>query len=259
MRDARYEMRLLSMKAMILAAGFGTRLRPLTDHVPKPLLDVAGQPMIAFALRLLRVARIRDVVVNLHHLGDQIKARLGDGGEFGVHITYSEEDPILDSGGGIAAARPYLEDDRFVVLNSDTFIDLDLLDVIAFHERKRALATMVVRPDPDALRRDDVCIDADGRIHRILGCGAPMSAQLQRCMYPGVMIFEPRIFSYLGSGVFSITRDTYPRLLAAGEPVYGFVHHGYWSVLDTPDDLAAGREEIPRILRDRSAPGAGCD
>jgi len=244
------------MKAMILAAGFGKRLQPLTDTVPKPLIDVAGKPMIAFALQLVRAAGIDDVVVNLHHFGDQIRARLGDGSAFGVRIHYSAEDPILDTGGGIAAARAHLEDDSFVVTNADTFIDIDLAEVIAFHTQHNALATMVVRPDPDALRRDDVGVDAQGRVRRMLGHGEPMSPALQRCLYAGVMIFAPRIFAYLGSGVFSITRDIYPRLLAAGEPVFAFVHRGYWRVLDTHADLHAGREEIARLLQ-RADGGTG--
>src|SRR5258706_2851077 len=95
------------MRAMILAAGKGTRLRPLTDSIPNPLIDVAGQPMIAFPLQLLRNAGIQDVVINLHHLGEQIRSALGDGSTYGVRIRYSEEDPILDSGGGIAAAREF--------------------------------------------------------------------------------------------------------------------------------------------------------
>src|SRR5262249_8423600 len=106
------------MRAMILAAGKGTRLRPLTDTVPKPLLEVAGRPMIALPLDLLRAAGIRDVVINLHHLGGQLRAALGDGSAYGVRITYSEEDPILDTGGAIAAARDFLIGDTFVVLNA---------------------------------------------------------------------------------------------------------------------------------------------
>ena len=104
---------------MILAAGKGTRLRPLTDAIPKPLIDVAGEPMIAFPLRLLRAAGIEEVVINLHHLGDQIRRTLGDGRAYGVRITYSEENPILDTGGAIAAVRRFLEHDTFVVLTQD--------------------------------------------------------------------------------------------------------------------------------------------
>jgi len=237
------------MRAMILAAGKGTRLRPLTESVPKPLIEVAGRPMIAFPLQLLRDAGIKEVVINLHHLGDQIRQRLGDGSAYGVRITYSEENPILDTGGAIGAARRFLDGDTFVVLNADTVIDLRLMDVVEFHARHHAIATMVLRPDPDAARHDDIGIDGAHRIRRLLGQAYGDAADrddepMERLMFPGVHVFEPRVFDYMPDGVYSVTRDTYPRLLAAGEPVYGYVHRGYWRVLDTPEDLAAGRREL---------------
>jgi NDP-sugar pyrophosphorylase family protein len=241
------------MRAMILAAGKGTRLRPLTDTLPKPLVEVAGRPMIAFPLELLRRAGIHEVVINLHHLGEQIRRRLGDGSAYGIGITYSEEDPILDTGGAIAAAREFLSGDTFLVLNADTAIDVALRDVIAFHQQLGGLATMVLRPDPDALRHDDIAIDAHCRIRRFLGHwyglgtdAAPPASE--RLMYPGVVAFEPRIFDHLPGGVYSMTREVFPRLLAAGEPFYGYVHRGYWRVLDTPEDLAAGRRELAARL-----------
>jgi NDP-sugar pyrophosphorylase family protein len=238
------------MRAMILAAGKGTRLRPLTDTLPKPLIEVAGRPMIAFPLQLLRTAGIQEVVINLHHLGSQIRAALGDGRAYGVHITYSEEDPILETGGAIAAVRDFLGDEPFVVLNADTFIDVKLADVIAFHQSRKALVTLLLRADPDALRRDDIGIDAAGRIHRFLGHGtaAGTPQTLARCLYGGIMVFEPRIFAYLPDGAYSITRDIFPRLLANQEPLYGYVHTAYWRVLDTPQDLAAGRREIGLLV-----------
>jgi NDP-sugar pyrophosphorylase family protein len=233
---------------MILAAGKGTRLRPLTDRVPKPLLEVAGRPMIAYPLHVLREAGIEEVVINLHHLGQQIRRRLGDGQAYDVRITYSEEDPILDTGGAIAAARAFLSSGTFVVLNADTVIDLRLRDVIDFHRRQRAAATLVLRSDPDALRQDAITLDATQRLRSILGhhhdSDAVATAPRNRLMYAGVMVLEPRVFDYMGQGVFSITRDVFPRLLAADEPLYGYVHAGYWRVLDTPADLAAGREEL---------------
>lgn len=241
------------MRAMVLAAGKGTRLRPLTDTVPKPLIEVAGRPMVAYPLEVLRQAGIEEVVINLHHLGGQIRAALGDGHAYGLRIIYSEEDPILDTGGAIAAAREHLAGDTFVVLNADTFIDVRLRDVIEFHHRHRALATMVLRPDPDAARKDDIRIDADGRLRRVLGHTHPAAvtsaASLPRLFYAGIQVFDPRVFDFLPAGVYSITRDVYPRLLAADEPLYGFLHTGYWRVLDTPGDLAAGRREIAARLQ----------
>lgn len=234
------------MRAMILAAGKGSRLRPLTDSVPKPLVEVAGRPMIAFALQLLRQADIHEVVINLHHLGDQIRRTLGDGSAYGARITYSEENPILDTGGAIEAAREFLCNETFVVVNADVVIDLRLRDVIDFHHRHGAMATMVLRPDPQAERKDDIGIDAARRIRRFLGrpyeAGPPSTGD--RHLFASVHVFNRRLFDYMQPGVYSITRDVYPRLLAAGEPVYGYVHHGYWRVLDTPGDLAAGRREL---------------
>ncbi|HVM95302.1 MAG TPA: nucleotidyltransferase family protein [Candidatus Acidoferrales bacterium] len=238
---------------MILAAGMGSRLRPLTDYTPKPLIEVAGRPMIAFPLQLLRNAGIQDVVINLHHLGEQIRDTLGDGGRFGLRIHYSPEEPILDSGGGIAAAREHLGSGTFVILNADTFIDVELAEVIDFHRRHDALGTLLLRADRDAVRRDDIGIDAGGRIRRFLGQGAsngvePPGEPLRRCFYGGVMVFEPRFFDYLPLGIYSITRDVLPRVMAAGEPLYGYLHSGYWRVLDTPQDLEAGRQEIAARL-----------
>jgi NDP-sugar pyrophosphorylase family protein len=234
------------MRAMILAAGMGTRLRPLTESVPKPLVQVAGRPMIAFALQLLRQAGIHEIVVNLHHLGHQIRAALGDGSRYGVRLTYSEEDPILDTGGGIEAARAFLQDDTFVVVNADVVIDLRLRDVIDFHRRRSAMATLVLRPDPQAERKDDIGIDRRQHIRRFLSrmYEGALPCAADRYFFASVHLFEPRVFDYMQPGVYSITRDVYPRLLAAGEPIYGYVHSGYWRVLDTPHDLASGREEL---------------
>jgi mannose-1-phosphate guanylyltransferase len=249
---------------MILAAGKGTRLRPLTDSVPKPLIEVAGRPMIAFPLELLRKAGIHEVVINLHHRGAQIRAALGDGHAYGVRITYSEEDPILDTGGAIAAAREFLSADSFVVLNADTFIDLPLREVIDFHRTHDATATMVLRPDPDGVRNDRIAVDASLRMRRLFGkshCSGTTaessggSALPTSFMYAGVLVCAPRIFAYLPPGIYSITRDVYPRMLGAGEPLYGYIHHGYWRVLDTPQDLAAGRREIPSYLVQQVAAG----
>lgn len=236
------------MRGMILAAGKGTRLRPLTDSVPKALVEVAGQPMIAFPLQLLRSAGVEEVVINLHHLGAQIRTRLGDGRAYGVRISYSEEEPILDTGGAVAAARDFLGGGTFVVLNADTFCELDLREVIAWHRQRQAVGTLVVRADPDALRRDDIGIDPSARIRRFLGRDYAPGDRGPRLMFAGLQVLEPRIFDYMPPGAYSMTHDVYPRLLAAGEPLVGYVHDGYWQVLDTPADLAAGRQEIPGRL-----------
>lgn len=232
------------MKAMILAAGFGSRLRPLTDRVPKPLVEVGGKPLIAYPLALARAAGIHDVVVNLHHRGAAIRAALGDGGAYGVSIRYSEEDPILDTGGGILHARRLLGDEPFVVLNSDSIIDLDLRQLIAWHAAHGAVATMVLRPDREAPRYGLIEIDRAHRVRRFLGRPVLVDEPLTPLMFAGVHVLEPRTFDYMASGAFGITRQTYPAMLAAGCPVAGYVFDGYWRVLDTHALLAEGRYDF---------------
>jgi NDP-sugar pyrophosphorylase family protein len=231
---------------MVLAAGFGSRLRPLTDHVPKPLVPVGGHPMIAYPLAVLRAAGIRDVLVNLHHLGDQVRAVLGNGAASGLSIRYSAEDPILDTGGAIQNARSFLGDDTFVVINADILIDLPLAEVIAWHRQQGALATMVLRSDPHAARYGVIEIDAQSCIRRFLGQPPEVIGPVRPLMFAGVHVFEPGVFDFMEAGRFGINAVTYPRMLAAGSPLFGYAFDGYWRVVDTHAGLAEGRWDMLR-------------
>jgi NDP-sugar pyrophosphorylase family protein len=229
---------------MILAAGFGKRLRPLTDRMPKPLIQVGGHPLIAYPLALLRAAGITEVIVNLHHLGGQMRAALGDGARYGVRIAYSQEDPILDTGGGIKRAEAFLRGDRFVVLNSDSICDVDLRAVVAWHASRGAVATMVLRADREAARYGLIEIDGAARIRRFLGRPAEVAERLTPLMFAGIHVFEPEVFDFMDAGRFGINSTTYPRMLAADRPLYGYRFDGYWRVLDTHAGLAEGRREL---------------
>jgi len=230
---------------MILAAGMGNRLRPLTDRMPKPLIDVGGHPLIAYPLALVRAAGITEVVINLHHLGAQVCEALGDGRRYGVSIRYSEENPILDTGGGIKRAEPLLGGGRFVVLNSDTICDIDLRAVLAWHAEHRAVATMVLRADREAATRYGVIeIDRGARIRRFLGQPPDVCEPLTPLMFAGIHVFEPEVFACMDEGRFGINALTYPKLLKAGRPLYGYRFDGYWRVLDTHAGLAEGRWEL---------------
>lgn len=233
------------MRAMILAAGFGTRLRPLTNTVPKALVPVAGRPLIEYGLLFLKAHGIEEVVINLHHLGEKIRATLGDGSIYGLRITYSPEDPILESGGGLKNAQPFLDGETFVVLNCDTIIDLDLHALRAAHRKTKAAATLVLRPDSEAARYGILETDVTNRIRRFLGQPSEVNEPLSSYMFTGLQLLEPRIFAFMPEAKpFSTTRATYPAMLHAGEPLYGFIHTGTWMTVDDAEAMARATQAI---------------
>ncbi|MGH7818660.1 MAG: nucleotidyltransferase family protein [Candidatus Binatia bacterium] len=232
-------------KAMVLAAGRGVRLKPLTDRLPKALVEVAGRPMIEYPLRMLAAAGVEEVVVNLHHRGELIRATLGNGDRFGVRIHYSTEDSLLDTGGAVARARPLLEGAPFAIANCDALLDVDLSALWEFHRRRSALATLVVRSDPQAERYGAIDVDIEGRVRRFLGKPAATTLSLARRMFCGVQVISPEIFELMPTAppAFSITSDVYARAFADGRPLYGFDYAGYWRDLGTAESLAAAEAD----------------
>jgi mannose-1-phosphate guanylyltransferase len=240
------------MKAMVFAAGLGHRLQPLTDKIPKALVPVAGRPMIDYPLLLLRHYGVREIIINLHHLGDQIEAYLKDGAKFGLKIGYSKEEELLDTGGGLLKAKPFLRDGPFIVINTDVLIDLPLAELIAFHEQKHSTATLVLRPDERADQFGSMEVDSDGRIGRFLHAKRPAAASSAgtKLMFTGVQILNPRVFDYMPTGEdphkFSTTKDTYPRMLLEEEPLYGFRFEGLWQDLGTAERIKEIEERLDR-------------
>lgn len=242
-------------RAMILAAGRGTRLRPLTDTTPKPLLDVAGHPLIAYGLGLLRAHGIVDVVVNVHHLGEQLADALGDGSAYGMRIRYSIERTLLDTGGGIRFAAPLLEemlpdgiddpaDAPIVVLNGDVVSEIPIGDVVRLHRERAALATFVLRDDPQAAAYGLFGFDAEGRIRRFLGKGDP-DPSLRELMFASLQVLDPRMIALMPADrPFSTMRALYPELFERGERFFGYPYAGRWYTADTPDDLARARAAL---------------
>ncbi len=240
------------MKAMVLAAGYGERLRPMTDTLPKALVPVAGRPMIEYPLLLLRHYGIREIIINMHHLGEKIEEHLEDGKKLGLKITYSREKKLLDTGGGLLRARHFLEGGAFIVMNSDVIIDLPLRELLDEHRKRGAIATLVLRSDPEADFYGPIETTADFRIQTFLDHRAPQTAlvgPLTKFMFTGVQVLEPKVFDYMGSEsaalpAFSITRVTYPRMLIQGEALYGFPYHGYWQDLGTAERIQEAEEKL---------------
>jgi len=245
------------MRAMILAAGRGERMGALTATQPKPLLAIGDRSLIEHHVVRLAASGVEEIVINLSYRGSEIRKRLGDGNRFGVRIRYSEEHALLGSGGGIVHARELLGDETFVTLNADTIVDVDLRAVVAFHESKRALATLVLRKDPRMDEYGVIQTLADGSIGRFLRHERPNSVgPMERFMYTGVQVLDPQVFRYMpGEGAFSITEVTYPRMLAADEPLFGYPFEGAWITVGTPDELAQAERLLPARLDSRKRPG----
>jgi N-acetyl-alpha-D-muramate 1-phosphate uridylyltransferase len=214
------------MRGMLLAAGRGERLRPITDTLPKPLAQVAGKALIVYHLEALARANVREVVINLSWLGEQIRAALGDGGRYGVQIAYSEEGPVpLEAGGGIHRALPLLGAGPFLVVNSDVWTDMDFSRVLTLDES--ADARLMLAPNPPHHPRGDFGLQGDFVVER----------QTDRFTYTGVGIYRPELFQGCAPGKFPLL-PLLQRAIAARR-LRGEVYRGEWLDIGSPDRLAA--------------------
>lgn len=218
------------MKAMILAAGRGERLRPLTDPRPKPLIDVGGQPLIGHHLRALAAAGFREVVINVAYRGEQIEAALGDGRRYGLWIAYSRETPgALDTGGGIAQALPLLGPAPFLVISGDIFSDIDYGALAGAHAGAECHLLLVDNPGHHL--RGDFGL----RAHRLVDA-AP------RLTYAGVGVFAPHWFKHRAEPRFALARVL--REAIAADCATGEHHRGRWIDVGRPSALAAARQGL---------------
>ena len=225
------------MQAMILAAGLGTRMRPLTEHCPKPLLPLLLQPILDHILAQLARQGIHDVIMNLHHHANQLAQWLGDGSRWGVHLSLSFEPEILGTAGALKRVAPLLRDAPFLVLNADVMIDLDLQALWHWHCQRQALVTMVLRPDPAARSYGAVIVDADDRVRLIndrpSGRGAVTG---QETMFACVQVVDPQVLERIpADGFITTTADVYPALIEHNEAVYGYLYTGYWMDIGVPE------------------------
>ena len=225
------------MKAMILAAGLGTRMRPLTEHCPKPLLPLLLQPILDHILAQLRRYGVRDVIINLHHQAEQLAQWLGDGSRWDVRLVLSFEPEILGTAGALKRVEPLLREAPFLVLNADVLMDVDLHALWHWHCQRRALLTMVVRPDPAARAYGPVIVDSDDRVLLINGRpSAHVPAIGQETMFACMQVVDPRVLDRIPPNCFSMTTtDVYPALLERQEAVYGYRYTGYWVDIGVPE------------------------
>lgn len=215
---------------MILAAGVGERMRPLTEHTPKPLLRVADVPLIEHLIRRLAASGLRELVVNVSHLGEQIVEYCGDGSAWGVAIAYSHEQTPLETAGGVLQALPLLGDAPFLVANADVWIDYPFARLVAASLRPEESARLVMVDNPPQHPAGDFLLDDDGWI-RVLAPGAA------GCTYAGVGLFTPAFFSALSPGKTPL-RPLLDAAIARGA-LGGERHVGQWHDVGTPERLRA--------------------
>lgn len=236
------------MKAMVLAAGFGTRLRPLTLERPKAAVPLGNVPLGAFALRHLADQGVREVVVNLHYMSDQVRAALQQTAPLCMQLAFSYEPEILGTGGGLKKVETRLiqEAQPVVVVNADTFFQPDIHAALQVHARHQAVATMVVRPDPETHAYGAVHVDSAGRVTQLLDAKAPGRAPPARpYMFSGVHVLSPRAFRDLPEQG-CIIRTAYRRWIERGEPVAAVVDLSPWSDLGTLGRYLEGNLALAR-------------
>ncbi len=248
------------MKALVLAAGKGERLRPLTETVPKPLLEVGGRPLIHYPLLMLKRGGITQVAINVHHLAGRIEAELGRGEELGLTIDYSPEPALMGTGGPLLALRGFFGGETFAIANADTILDLDLARMVAFHRDRGALATVALHRPPNLEYYSRLEVDRDGMIRRIrllsrqpgrrfddypAELGADIAESLSSFMYCGVCVCEPAVLSMTPHNPpFSLMADVIGPIVANGMRIAGYVHRGYFRTVDDIASYQALRAEF---------------
>jgi len=226
------------MKAMILAAGLGTRLKPLTEHRPKALMPVGNRPLLDRNIEYLKSSGVSEIVVNAHHLPERILDHIGDGSAFGIPVRVRVEPEVLGTGGGIRNVSDFWDEKPFIVLNGDIFTDIDLGAAYETHLKSGALATLVLHSREPF---NQILVDPEGNILDIAETNLP-----GRLAFTGIHIMDPALLKHLPPGRFHNIVDSYRRLIASGEDLRGYLSQGHrWHDIGTVSSyLAANRDSL---------------
>jgi NDP-sugar pyrophosphorylase family protein len=230
---------------MLLAGGMSTRLYPLTRQVPKPLVPIVGEPVSARILRYLSSYGIEDVAINVHYHADQIRDAFGDGSRYGVRLHYLEEPKLMGSAGAVKQMESLFRDDTFIVIGCDDLTDVNLADVIAFHKRKKALATIALSHMDDVEQYGVVITNEDGRIidfQEKPTKGEERSHEINT----GIYCFEPAIFDRIAAGVFvDFGKDVFPALQRENAAFYAIsMPNAYWCDIGTPSEYRRATNDV---------------
>lgn len=228
------------MKALVLAAGAGTRLRPLTDTCPKPMLPVAGRPLLEWTLRWLRRYGVREAALNLHHLPDVVRAGLGDGSRFDMRLTYAYEPELLGTAGAVHSF-PGFFDEPFLVIYGDLLMDLDLDDLASFHRERGAAMTLALKRTATPSSQGMIEVDERGRVLRFVE--KPSAWDGGDTANAGVYVCEPEVAGRVPPGFSDFGHDIIPALLRDEAAVYGRPLRGYLLDIGTPEAYAQAQRD----------------
>jgi len=245
------------MRAIILSAGYGTRLWPLTEDRTKPAIPILGKPLVGYVAEYIASYGFDDIIVNLHHRPESVRAALGDGSRFGVKLHYVEEPVILGTSGALDNTREFFADETFLVVNGKIITDIDLTAALETHRSMNALATLVLLPNTKRERFSVVEVHE----RRVTGFrGMPDNRCQTPLMFTGIHILEPRIFDYTPRGVFSDSvTDVYPAAMTNGETIAAHVGSGTWRELSTLKRYVDISVEMLEERGETYIAGADCD
>jgi mannose-1-phosphate guanylyltransferase/mannose-1-phosphate guanylyltransferase/phosphomannomutase len=232
------------MKAMVLAAGLGTRLRPLTHEIPKPLVPVVNRPIMEHILELLANHGLNEIAANLHWYADTIRGRFGDGSDLGVEITYSYEEELLGTAGGVRNVRDFFGDEPFVVMAADALTDIDLGALIRTHKGNDWVATLAVKPVKDTSEYGVVVTGDDNAVQGFQEKPEPADALSDRanCM---IYVFEPEIFDqFPDKQEVDFALDVFPSMLEAGVPFGVHPIEDYWNDVGSLPEYLQGNLDV---------------
>ncbi|MFD0570560.1 sugar phosphate nucleotidyltransferase [Kitasatospora gansuensis] len=232
------------MKAVLMAGGEGSRLRPMTSTAPKPLIPVADRPIMEHVLRLLRRHGLTETVITTHYLADQVESAFGDGAGLGMELRYAREPEPLGTAGSVKNAQAQLGGEPFLVISGDALTDIDLTALIRYHREQGALVTVALARVPDPVEFGVAVVDDQGRIERFLE--KPTWAQVfSDTVNTGIYVMEPEVLDLVAEGkVVDWSADVFPKLLAEGRGVYGYVAEGYWEDVGTHESYLAAQADV---------------
>ena len=231
------------MKALVLAAGLGERMRPLTDHLPKPLLPIANRPVMAYILEHLSRHGFTEVMANLHYRAEEIADWFGDGSCCGVHLTYSYEEKLWGSAGTVRRNKEFFAEETFLVIGADDLTDMDLTRLLEHHRRVGALATIGLAEVEETSQFGIVVTDDEGKIERFVE--KPKGAAPSRTANTQMYLFEPAVHDFIPAGEwYDFGYNVFPEIVASGKPFYGFPLPGYWRDIGGSEDYLSAQGDV---------------